>query len=67
MARRRRRHRSLLLARAVHRVGAGWDRVVAWVNALELEENTILLAFALVIGVMGGLGVVGFYRLLDLA
>jgi CIC family chloride channel protein len=48
-------------------VGTAWERVVSWVNGLELDENTILLAFALVIGVMGGLGVLGFYWLIDLA
>ena len=28
-----------------------WRAVVDWFNALELSENTILIAFALVIGV----------------
>jgi CIC family chloride channel protein len=41
--------------------------VVGWVNSLELDENTILLAFAVAIGVIGALGVVGFYWLIDLS
>ena len=44
-----------------------WDRFADWFNGLALAENTILLGFATVIGVGGGLGVVAFYRLIDLA
>jgi CIC family chloride channel protein len=44
-----------------------WEDVVDWFNGLELDENTILLGFAAVIGLIGGLGVVGFYKLIDLA
>ena len=36
-------------------------------NALELSENTILMAFALAIGVLSALGVVAFYKSIDLA
>jgi CIC family chloride channel protein len=45
----------------------GWERLVAAFNALELSENAILLAFAVVIGIGGAFGVVGFYKLIDLA
>lgn len=40
---------------------------MGWVNSLELDENTILLAFAVAIGVIGALGVVGFYWLIDMS
>lgn len=36
-------------------------------SALDLDENTILLAFAVAIGIASALGVVAFYRLIDLA
>lgn len=36
-------------------------------NSLELSENTILMAFALAIGVLSALGVVAFYKSIDLA
>jgi chloride channel protein, CIC family len=45
----------------------GWERLVEWFNARELSENAILLAFAVVIGAGSALGVVGFYKLIDLA
>jgi CIC family chloride channel protein len=44
-----------------------WQRVVAWFNSKELSENAILLGFAIVIGVAGALGVIGFYKLIDVA
>lgn len=44
-----------------------WDAFVAWFNALEPSENAILLGFAVVIGAAGAMGVVGFYKLIDLA
>jgi CIC family chloride channel protein len=40
---------------------------VDWFNGLELSENGILLGFAALIGLGGALGVVGFYKLIDLA
>ena len=57
----------LLLPQAIRRGSAVWERLVARLNGLELDENTILLAFAVAIGVFGALGVVVFYRLIDLA
>jgi CIC family chloride channel protein len=51
----------------MHRGSALWERLVVRLNGLELDENTILLAFAVAIGVFGALGVVVFYRLIDLA
>lgn len=44
-----------------------WDDAVDWFNGLELSENSILLGFAVVIGLAGALGVTGFYKLIDLA
>ncbi|HWB41193.1 MAG TPA: chloride channel protein [Gemmatimonadales bacterium] len=52
---------------AARRAGGIWARFADWFNALDLNENTILLGFAVVIGIAGGLGVVLFYRLIDLA
>jgi len=46
---------------------ATWRGVVTWFNALELSENAILIAFSLVIGVLSSLGVVAFYKAIDLA
>jgi CIC family chloride channel protein len=74
-ARRRwRRELSRLAARArrttygpVNAAQGVWDDLVDWFNGLEINENTILLGFAGVIGLVGGLGVVGFYKLIDLA
>jgi CIC family chloride channel protein len=52
---------------AVRRAGSIWDRFADWFNSLQLAENTILLGFATAIGLGAGLGVVAFYRLIDLA
>ncbi len=52
---------------AAHSTAARWQRLVEWFDAQELSENTILLGFAVVIGVGGALGVVAFYKLIDLA
>ncbi|HEX6069857.1 MAG TPA: chloride channel protein [Longimicrobiaceae bacterium] len=59
--------RRVWLPRALHGSERMWDRVVTRVNGLELDENTILLAFAVLIGLIGAGGVVGFYKLIDLA
>ena len=52
---------------AARRAGGAWDRFAEWFNAFHFNENTILLGFAVAIGLAGGLGVVAFYRLIDLA
>jgi CIC family chloride channel protein len=44
-----------------------WLRFVEWFNRRELSENSILLAFAVVIGAGSALGVVAFYNAIDLA
>jgi chloride channel protein, CIC family len=42
-------------------------RFVDWFNKRELSEHTILLGFAVIIGVLSALGVVAFYRAIDLS
>ena len=44
-----------------------WRAFIVWFDRRELSENSILLGFAVVIGVGAALGVVLFYRLIDLA
>jgi CIC family chloride channel protein len=46
--------------------GGAWDRFVAWFNHLDLSENAVLLGFAVLVGAAGALGVIGFYKLIDL-
>ncbi|HET9134256.1 MAG TPA: chloride channel protein [Gemmatimonadales bacterium] len=46
---------------------SAWDRFVAWFNALDLSENAVLLGFAVAVGTVGALGVIAFYKLIDLA
>ncbi|HYC33408.1 MAG TPA: hypothetical protein VEB59_14065, partial [Gemmatimonadales bacterium] len=53
--------------RAAVRAGGIWDRFADRINRLGLSENTILLGFAVAIGLGSGLGVVAFYQLIDLA
>jgi chloride channel protein, CIC family len=52
---------------AARRAGGVWERFADWFNAFSFNENSILLGFAVAIGLAGGLGVVVFYRLIDLA
>lgn len=52
---------------AARPAGGVWDRFTDWFNTFHFHENTILLGFAMAIGVAGGLGAVAFYRLIDLA
>ena len=51
----------------MRRLHALWNRVADRFNRLGLSENAILLGFAVAIGMASGLGVVGFYQLIDLA
>ncbi len=48
-------------------IAEAWARFVRWFNRRGLSENAILLGFAVVIGVLTALGVVLFYRAIDLA
>jgi CIC family chloride channel protein len=43
----------------------GWSALAEWFNALDLGENGVLLTFAVVIGILGALGVAAFYALID--
>lgn len=45
----------------------GWTAVTAWFNGKALSENAVLLTFAVVTGVLSALGVVAFYKSIDLA
>jgi CIC family chloride channel protein len=49
------------------RVGAPWAKIVAWLEQRDWDEGTQLMLFALLIGAASALGVVAFYRLIDLA
>ncbi len=49
------------------RHAAPWQRLLARFERAGLSENAILFAFAVFIGAITALGVVGFYRLIDLA
>jgi chloride channel protein, CIC family len=64
---RARRRAVVVVGRPVARARGAWDGFVEWFNALGLSENTILIGFAVVVGVGGALGVVAFYKLIDAA
>lgn len=64
---RARRRAIVVVGRPVAAARGMWDGFVERVNGLGLSENTILVAFAVVVGVGGALGVVGFYKLIDAA
>lgn len=49
------------------RLEAPWARVVTLFARSDWDEGALLMGFALLIGVGAGLGVVGFYHLIDLA
>lgn len=51
----------------IGKLGLPWARVVSWMERRDWDEGTQLMLFALVIGVVSALGVVAFYRLIDLA
>ncbi|HVZ78747.1 MAG TPA: chloride channel protein [Gemmatimonadaceae bacterium] len=44
-----------------------WAAFVQWFNAQEFSENSVLLAFAVAIGIAAALGVVAFYKSIDFA
>jgi len=54
-------------AALIGRLGAPWAKVVAWLERRDWDEGTQLMIFALGIGAASALGVVAFYRLIDLA
>jgi len=44
-----------------------WTAITAWFNGKALSENAVLLIFAVVTGLLSALGVVAFYKGIDLA
>ena len=44
-----------------------WNAFTDWFNRREYSENAVLLGFAIAIGVLTALGVIAFYRTIDLA
>ena len=44
-----------------------WHALVQRAGLLEWDEGVLLLVVGALIGIVGGLGVVGFYGLIDLA
>jgi CIC family chloride channel protein len=48
-------------------IAAPWARVLRWIEERDWDEGAVLMVFGAVIGVAAGLGVVGFYHLIDLA
>lgn len=62
---RARRRAIVVVGRPVAKARGVWHGFVEWFNALGLSENTILIGFAVVVGVGGALGVVAFYTLID--
>jgi CIC family chloride channel protein len=46
---------------------AGWGALVRRIGALGLSENAILLSFAVAVGMAAAVGVIVFYRLIDLS
>jgi CIC family chloride channel protein len=56
------------LVYAPGRLASGaWDQFVDWFNQRDLSENAVLLGFAVLVGIGGAFGVVGLYKLVDLA
>ena len=54
-------------ATIVGRMEAPWTKVVGWLERRNWDEGALLMAFALMIGAAAALGVVAFYKLIDLA
>jgi len=54
-------------AAIVGRLEAPWTKVVGWLERRNWDEGALLMAFALAIGAAAALGVVAFYKLIDLA
>ena len=52
---------------ALRRVAEIWDAFTDWFNRRSLSENAVLLTFAVITGVASALGVVAFYKSIDLA
>jgi chloride channel protein, CIC family len=46
---------------------ARWLKLLNWFNTLGLDENTVLMVFAVGVGAASAVGVVAFYKAIDLA
>ena len=55
------------IRRSIARFHDPWFRVVGWIERRDWDEGAILMAFAVAIGAVAGIGVVLFYHLIDLA
>lgn len=44
-----------------------WRQLITWFNGLDLHENTVLMVFAVAVGAASAVGVVLFYKAIDLA
>ena len=44
-----------------------WERIVEWVHDRDLDEGAPLMIVGAVIGAVAGLGIVGFYSMIDVA
>src|SRR4051812_26182560 len=44
-----------------------WERIVTWVHDRDLDEGAPLMIVGAVIGAVAGLGIVAFYKLIDVA
>lgn len=66
--RRRVPHRARRVVYAPGRIaGSAWDVFVEWFNHLDLSENTVLLGFAVLVGMAGAGSVILFYKMIDVA
>jgi CIC family chloride channel protein len=67
MAESARRRTHPLVEHTLSTVRQTWNRITAWFNGKALSENAVLLIFAVVTGLLSALGVVAFYKSIDLA
>ena len=51
----------------LYRLQGGWDRFLVWLKARRLTQDTLLMVIAVAVGVGSALGVVFFYKLIDVA
>src|SRR6185437_1163794 len=52
---------------ALAHIAGPWGRLLRWIEGRDWDEGAVLMVFGAVIGVVGGLGVVVFYHLIDIA
>jgi chloride channel protein, CIC family len=67
MSERAHRPAAISAERALLAVERTWTAIIAWFNGKALSENAVLLIFAVVTGLLSALGVVAFYKGIDLA